>query len=224
MDLSFGGDLLAVEGISVVTTTWNEAENIGKLISAVKEVLKGCPHEVIVVDDSSSDGTFEVAQSVADVAVSKKREGQAKGLLHGMKLAKYPVIVTIDSDLENDPKHIPRLLELIRQFDVVVASRNTIPRISERFASKTLGKMLGVTDTFSNFRAFRKETVALFNLEAGETFGAEFLVIAKRRKLRIGELFYDPPERRKNPRIGGNVKANLRIFWAAFKSAMVYLF
>jgi dolichol-phosphate mannosyltransferase len=60
-------------------------------------------------------------------------------------------------------------------------------RISEKIASKTLGKLLGVTDTFSNFKAFRKETISKFNLRGGETFGAEFLVIAKKKGLTIGE-------------------------------------
>jgi len=86
-----------------------------------------------------------------------------------------------------------------------------------------LGKLLGVTDTFSNFRAFRKETIPKFNLRGGETFGAEFLVIAKKRGLTIGEIKCDPPPRRKNPRIGGTIKANLRIIWALIKSLILYL-
>ena len=96
-----------VQGISVVTTTWNEKENIEELIRRVRSTLQSIPHEIIVVDDSSSDGTLEVAKLFADVAVGKIREGQTKGLLYGAKLAKYPVIVTIDSDLENSPELIP---------------------------------------------------------------------------------------------------------------------
>jgi len=90
-------------GVSVVTTTWNEHENIRELIRRVRAALAEIPHEIIVVDDSSADGTLEAAQQVADVAISKPREGQSKGLLCGMHLAKYPAIVTIDADLENDP-------------------------------------------------------------------------------------------------------------------------
>jgi dolichol-phosphate mannosyltransferase len=140
-----------------------------------------------------------------------------------MRLAKYPVIVTIDADLENDPEHIPELIQQIAEFDIVVASRTKLPRISEKIVSKTLGKLVGVTDSLSNFRAYRKETVSEFNLRGGETFGAEFLVIAKKKGLRIGEITYDPPPRRKNPQIGGTVKANLRIIWALIKSLTLYL-
>jgi len=214
---------MVLNGVSVVTTTWNERENIAKLVSAIRGVLQHFPHEIIIVDDNSQDGTIQIANRVADVAVTKAREGQTKGLLYGMKLAKYPIIITIDADLENNPENILTLMQQTAKFDIVVASRTKLPRISEKIASKTLGKIVGVTDTLSNFRAYRKETVSRFNLRGGETFGAEFLVIAKKKGLTIGEIKYDPPPRRKNPRIGGKIKANLRIIWALIKSLALYL-
>jgi len=210
-------------GVSIVTTTWNEKENIEKLVPTIRNVLQQVQHEIIVVDDGSPDGTIEVANRLADVAVTKKREGQSKGLLHGMKLAKYPVIITIDADLENDPEHIPKLMQQIAGFDIVVASRTKLPRISEKIVSKTLGKLVGVTDALSNFRVYRKEIISEFILKGGETFGAEFLVIAKKKGLSIGEIKYDPPSRRKSPRIGGAFKANLRIIWALIKSLIIYM-
>lgn len=215
---------MSILGVSVVTTTWNERQNIEKLVSSVRFVLQNIPHEIIVVDDGSEDGTFQAAELVADLALSKKREGQTKGLLLGMRYAKYPVTVTIDSDLENDPAHIPMLVQQAASFDLLVASRTKLPRISEKIAAKTLGRLVGVTDTMSNYRVFRKETVSVFNLRGGETFGAEFLVIAKKNGLKIGEIKVEPPPRRKHPRLGGAVKANLRITWALLKSLILYLF
>jgi dolichol-phosphate mannosyltransferase len=212
------------EGISVVTTTWNERENIEELVSAIHLVLCKYTHEIIVVDDNSSDGTFEVAKQFADVAVKKCREGQSKGLLSGMQLAKYSAVVTIDADLENDPKYIPQMLDLLYDSDLVVASRTDIPRFSEKLASKTLGRLLGVEDIFSNFRAFRKDVVSQFSLMGGETFGAVFLVVAKKKGMIVGELMYAPPARRRNPRIGGTLKANFRILWALARAFVLYLF
>ena len=139
-----------------------------------------------------------------------------------MQQAKHPTIITIDGDLENNPEHIPELIQQTTKYDIVVASRNKLPRISEIITSKTLGKLLGVTDTLSNFRAYRKEAVPKFNLRGGEMFGAELLVTAKKR-LKIGELKYGPPPRRRNPRIGGKIKANFRILWALIKSLIYYL-
>jgi len=211
-----------IQGISVVTTTWNEKENIKELILKVRSVLSGFPHEIIVVDDSSLDGTLDVAKHYADIAVGKVREGQTKGLLYGMKLAKFPIIVTIDADLENNPDCIPTLIEKLNEFDLVVASRTSIPRFSERLASKTLGKMLGVSDFFSNYRAYKKETIAK-SLRGGETFGGELLVIAKKNGFSIGEVMYEPPPRRSKPRIGGNIRANLRIIIASLKCFSIWL-
>jgi dolichol-phosphate mannosyltransferase len=220
----FGTKTMSQSGVSVVTTTWNERSTIENLIFKIRTVLRGIPHEIIVVDDESPDGTIDIARPLADVAVTKKREGQTIGLLHGMRIAKFPVIITIDSDLENSPECIPELVSKTDEYSIVVASRTKLPRISEKIASKTLGKLLGVTDTLSNFRAFRKETISEFNLRGGETFGAEFLVIAKKKGLAIGEIKYDPPPRRKNPRIGGTTKANLRIIWASIKALVLYTF
>ena len=62
-------------GVSIVTTTWNERENIEKLISIIRHVLQCLPHEIIVVDDNSTDGTHSIAKRLADVSVTKTREG-----------------------------------------------------------------------------------------------------------------------------------------------------
>ena len=213
-----------VQGISVVTTTWNEKENIKELILRVRSTLKDLPHEIIVVDDNSTDGTLSIAKQYADVAVGKIREGQTKGLLYGMKYAKFPIIVTIDSDLENTPELIPAIVKKLEEFNVVNASRTIVPRFSERWAAKTLGKMVGVSDFYSNFRVFKKEVTTKFALKGGETFGGELLVIAKKNGFKIGEVFYEPPTRRSKPRIGGNIRANLRISFASWKCLILFLF
>ena len=123
--------------VSIITTTWNERENIEKLVPSIRNVLQSLEHEIIVVDDNSPDGTIQIANRLADVAVTKPREGQSKGLLYGMKMAKYPIIITIDADLENEPADIPKLIQKINEFDIVVASRTKLPRISENSLKNT---------------------------------------------------------------------------------------
>jgi dolichol-phosphate mannosyltransferase len=214
---------LMIEGVSVVTTTWNEEENIEELIFRVRSTLKDISHEVIVVDDGSSDGTFDLAKKFADVAVTKVREGQTKGLLYGMQLAKFPVIVTIDSDLENPPELMQNLLGKLGDYDLVVASRSTLPRFSEKWASKTLGKIVGVSDFYSNFRVYKRQAVSS-KLRGGETFGVELLVIAKKQGFKLGEVKYAAPPRRSKPRIGGSIRANLRIIVASWKCFFLFLF
>jgi len=57
-----------ITGVSVVTATYNERENIPVLIKRIREALKDIPHEVVVVDDSSPVGTYKVAREYADKA------------------------------------------------------------------------------------------------------------------------------------------------------------
>ena len=209
--------------VSVVTTTWNEQENIEELILRIRKTLKGIEHEIIVVDDNSTDGTLETAKKLANIAVGKVREGQTKGLLYGAKLAKFPLIITIDSDLENSPELIPILIEKLSQYDLVVASRTNLPRISEWWAAKTLGRICGVSDFYSNFRAYKREALPP-KLQGGETFGGELLVVAKKSGYKIGELKYKAPPRRSKPRIGGSLRANWRITIASWKCLVIYYF
>jgi dolichol-phosphate mannosyltransferase len=77
------------QGISVVTTTWNEKENITELIQRINLTLKDIPHEVILIDDSSPDGTLEIAKQYADTAIGKQHEGQTSGLLFGAKIESF---------------------------------------------------------------------------------------------------------------------------------------
>lgn len=212
------------QGISVITTTWNEKEHIQALIQRINSTLKDTPHETIVIDDSSTDGTLEIAKRYADIAIGKIREGQTKGLLFGAKLAKFPIIVTIDSDLENPPELIPEVVVKLRDVDVVVASRRGLPRFSEKWAAKTLGKLCQVSDFYSNFRAYKREAIINAHLVKGETFGGELLIDAKKNGYRIGEIRYDAPPRRRSPRIGGSIKANWRISIASMKCLLRYLY
>ncbi len=202
--------------VSVVTTTWCERENIGALLDRIHRVLRGIDYEVIVVDDGSPDGTAEEAlKHGGKVIVNEKRLGQTLSLARGIFEAKGDCIVTIDSDLENPPELIPRLLSMLESYDFIVASRTIIPRISEKIASLMFKRKLGVRDIYSNFKAFRGEYAGVIaRTSCGETFGAEFTLNAVRHGLRIGELLYDPPPRRSRPRIGGVLKANLRIMTA----------
>jgi glycosyltransferase involved in cell wall biosynthesis len=55
---------MVLTGVSVVTTTWNEQENIEKLVLMIKDALPQVQHETIVVDDNSPDGTIQIAKRV----------------------------------------------------------------------------------------------------------------------------------------------------------------
>lgn len=207
-----------------MSATWNERDNLALLVQKVRAALRDIPHEIIIVDDSSPDGTYDVAWKLADKAIRKKREGQSLALLEGIRHAKHPTTVTIDADLENDPANIPNLIQALDGgFDVVVAARPSLPRFSERLFFITVGKLLGVSDVLSNFRAMRTNKVRYIQLGKSETFGAELLIHAHRLGLRIGQLKVREVTRRGDPRIGGTVTANLRILKAFVISLIILL-
>jgi len=211
-------------GVSVVTTTYNERENIPIFVRRIRESLRNLPHEIVIVDDDSPDGTYDVARELADKAYRVHGFGQTRGLLYGIERASYPIVITLDADLENPPELIPKLLEEFERgnYDILVASRTSLPRVSERITSKTLGRLLGISDVYSNFRIYRRDRMLGVKLKLGETFGGELLVTAKKSGFKIGEYLYKPPPRRSQPRIGGTLKANLRIIWATIKLLTYY--
>ncbi|MGH9102165.1 MAG: glycosyltransferase, partial [Acidimicrobiales bacterium] len=160
--------------VLVVVPTFNEAENIERLLERVHEVLPDAG--VLVVDDGSPDGTADLAGKAAlrlgDVHVLRRaakaglgsayRQGFRWGLDHG-----YDACVEIDADFSHDPAALPSLLApLAEGYEVVVGSRyvpgGSIPNWSwhrhllswggNRYASLVLG--LGVADSTAGFRVY----------------------------------------------------------------------
>lgn len=114
--------------ISIVLPVYNERENIRPLFDRLSKALKhlGRAYEIVTVDDGSSDGSFDELKSVAAayeqvrVVRFKVNAGQTAALSAGIEHAHGDIIVTIDSDLENDPADIPHLLAKLEEgYDVV---------------------------------------------------------------------------------------------------------
>ncbi len=115
--------------ISVIIPAYNEEQNVGPLYKAVKRVLSKKPHEIIFVDDGSTDGTFEVLKKIhaqdksLKIVKFRRNFGQTAGLMAGINAAKGDIVVTMDADLQNDPEDIPRMIEKLDTYDVVLGWR-----------------------------------------------------------------------------------------------------
>ena len=113
--------------VSVVVPVYNEQDNVGPLLDALRDALEGLgrPYELIVVDDGSTDATVarlrEAIGRVHTLRVVRLRGnfGQTAALAAGFDLARGELIVTMDGDRQNDPADIPRVIDKLKEgYDV----------------------------------------------------------------------------------------------------------
>lgn len=134
------------EDISVVIPVFNEEKNIKLLYPKLKYVLDnlGKNYEIIFIDDGSTDKTSALLHQICEkdrkvkVVVFRRNFGQTAAIAAGFDYAKGDVIVTLDADLQNDPKDIPQLIKKIEEgFDVVSGWRaeRKDPFLSRRLPS-----------------------------------------------------------------------------------------
>lgn len=110
--------------ISVIVPMYNEAKSVALLYKEIFSVLKTLnrPFEIIFVDDGSKDSTFEEMKKISPLIGIRlsRNSGQTSALAAGLKKSDGEIIVTLDGDLENDPKDITKLLKKLDDgYDVV---------------------------------------------------------------------------------------------------------
>jgi len=168
--------------LSIVIPAYNEAESLPRLVPKVKEALSPVPgaHEIIVVNDGSTDGTAEVLEGLRAtcpelrVITFAANAGQTAGFDAGFKAARGDVVVTMDADLQNDPADMHTLLAHIGQFDVVCGTRvgrqdTFVRKVSSRIANAVRNWATGddIVDTGCSLKAFRREKLVSLTLYAG---------------------------------------------------------
>ncbi len=141
--------------LSVVITVFNEEENIQPLLQQLYDALQGIDYEILFVDDGSTDQTIANLQKHATNKVKtitlQKNYGQTAAMAAGIEQASGIYIVTMDGDLQNDPKDIPILLQRIEteNYDVIAGRRanrqdNVIRKIPSRIANAIIRWASGV--------------------------------------------------------------------------------
>lgn len=153
--------------LSVVVPVFNEEENMSILQSELRNALHGVDHEIVFVDDGSTDGSAEKIERAPNVRIIRfeNNTGQSAALYAGIKAARGQTIVMIDSDLQNDPADILRLLaEISRGADLVCGYRakrkDTISkRLTSRIANFVRSRFTKdyVRDTGCTLKAMRRE-------------------------------------------------------------------
>ena len=153
-------------GVSVIVPAYQEADAIGEVVANVHRVMKTLdfPYEIIGVDDGSKDGTGQRAGDAgARVLVHPYNIGNGAAVKTGIRYANGEILVMLDADGQHAPEEIPRLLEKLGSYDMVVGARtgdsetslhrSLANRIYNRFASYMCGNK--IEDLTSGFRAIK---------------------------------------------------------------------
>ena len=186
--------------ISILIPVYNEEKNISILHSKLSEVLINLnkSYEIIFVDDGSTDKTLnEIEKLLKDKKTKliqfRKNFGKADALNAAFKEAKGDVMITMDGDLQDDPREIPRFLEAIENFDLVVGWKfkrkdPLTKKLPSKLANYVTKKATNVKvhDMNCGFKAYRREVAKSLDLYGDMHRYVPALAAAKGFK--IGEI------------------------------------
>jgi glycosyltransferase involved in cell wall biosynthesis len=205
--------------LSVVVPVFNEEGNAAPLVSGIVDAVRPLeiPFELVVVDDGSSDRTSEVLRGliaeIPELVVVRLRRnfGQASALQAGFDRARGDIIVTLDGDLQNDPRDIPRLLEKLEAgADVVSGWRvnrqdaMVVRKIPSWIANRLIRWVTRVPihDQGCSLKAYRREVVERLDLYSD--LHRFITILTMPQGAAIDEI-----EVRHHPRIAGESKYGL---------------
>jgi dolichol-phosphate mannosyltransferase len=207
------------DSISVVLPAFNEKANLEELLPDVLAVLDGVDgsHEVLVVDDGSTDGTAAWIGTITDRRVRcirlRRNSGKSAALRIGFEHARGDVIVTMDADYQDDPRELPLLLAALDEVDLVSGRRAVrhdrfVKRTTSRLYNKATSVVSGVPgrDFNSGFKAMRREVAESLELY-GELHRYQ-PVLAAWQGYRVGEVDVEHHARRH-----GSTKFGAARFW-----------
>jgi glycosyltransferase involved in cell wall biosynthesis len=153
--------------VSIIVPVYNEAESLAQLQSELAKVMTDYEHEIVFVDDGSTDNSVQMIQRSSKVRVLQfaKNTGQSAAIYAGLRAARGEILVLLDSDLQNDPNDIPLLIaEVERGADLVCGFRvNRKDAWFKRFQSAIANAVRSrftkdrVRDTGCTLKAMRRE-------------------------------------------------------------------
>jgi dolichol-phosphate mannosyltransferase len=209
-----GGDVAPSGGRAlVIVPTYNERENIARLIEQV--LAQDARIDVLVVDDGSPDGTGDIVDGIAaqtsrvHVLHRGRKLGLGTAYLAGFKWAlerpQYAYVFEMDADFSHDPAHLPQFLSAIQYADLVLGSRYRfgkvtvvnwpISRLILSYSANIYARIvtgLQLFDSTGGFKCFRREVLASIDLDAvrsnGYAFQIEMSFRAWKRGFRIMEI------------------------------------
>jgi len=203
--------------------TYNELENLEPMVRALAGVLDTSRDRVLVIDDSSPDGTGQLADRLAaelpwvSVLHRERKEGLGPAYLAGFRRALSEgaeLVLEMDCDFSHDPADVPRLIEAAGDADLVLGSRYApgggtenwgfLRRFVSRGGCLYAQILLGarVRDLTGGFKCFRRSTLEAIDLDALSARGYAFQIETTYRVLRAGLRVTEVPIRFVERRVG----------------------
>jgi len=165
--------------LSIIIPVYNEKDNIIELHDELLKALSstGQTYEILFIDDGSRDGTYQALDSIreADNSVKiirfQKNFGKSAALSYGFSRVKGEVIITMDGDLQDDPREIPQLLAALANYDVVSGwKRKRHDPLTKTLPSKIFNWLtrhltgVNIHDFNCGFKAYRNGVVKNINI------------------------------------------------------------
>lgn len=191
--------------ISIIIPTYNESENISRLIDEIRKHSKA---GIIVVDDNSPDNTAEIAKKKrVNIIKNKSKSGLGHAYIKGMEYAianGSDILVEMDADFSHDPRYLRIFEKEIQKNDMVIGSRyvpgGSIPKewafhrkLISKYGNMILSYLLGnISDYSTGYRIIRKDVFEKVKPKIknynGYTFQVAFLNEARKAGFRIKEV------------------------------------
>jgi dolichol-phosphate mannosyltransferase len=201
------------DNVWVILPTYNEAENLERIVPAVLEQLPA-EGRILIVDDNSPDGTGEIADRLAaanesiSVLHRERKEGLGPAYLAGFAIALdagAQRIVEMDADFSHDPAYLPELIGATSDADLAIGSRYVpgggvtewgpvrrfISRGGSAYARLALG--IGIRDLTGGFKCFRREVLEAIDLGSIQAKGYAFQVETTYRAIKSGFRVVEMP-------------------------------
>jgi len=222
----------------VCLPTYNERENLGPMVWALGNVLDE-EARVLVIDDSSPDGTGEAAEALAreldfvDVLHRERKEGLGPAYLAGFRQALAggaELVLEMDCDFSHDPADVPRLIATVeKDTDVALGSRyvpgggtrdwgvvrRAVSRAGALYARALLG--LPVQDPTSGFKCYRREVLERIDLDRIASRGYAFQIETVYRAVRAGFRVAEIPITFSDRELGGSKMSRTIVLEAVWR-------
>lgn len=190
----------------IIIPTYNEAENIVNIINELVAInYEGVNIEILIVDDNSTDGTAALVKALnyfrVHIIERPGKLGLGTAYIRGFKFAienNYDYVFEMDADFSHDPKAIPRFLDKLNDFDVVVGSRYIegiavvnwpLSRLMISIGASYYTRMitfLPIKDVTAGFMAYRVPSLKQIDFERVKSNGYSFQIEMKFRMWKKG--------------------------------------